>query len=220
MARLGISDRSASDHFQTSSAGHFQKMISKGKKSRSTNSWMVDVHSKYSEKYTSGPNKGKKKGNGYAQMNCYLSRDGQMGFAITKSGDLVSVFSRDGKRGALNRIIPTAIALGAKKLDCYGGGLQNMYARYGAKATGKTNFVRAYAPDDWTGKKKDRHKIVAMTLPKSLRSMERAYNPNAQINMGKVRQFNSYDKMIADRNLRLSLRDKQGGVRGALGSKG
>lgn len=218
MSRLGIYDRSATDHFQEASARHFRKMISKGKKSRSANSWMVDVHDKHSGRYESGPYKGKKKNDGYAQMRCYLSRDGQMGFAIKKNGDLVSVFSRDGKRGALRRIMPTAIALGAKKLDCYGGGQQNMYAQFGAKATGKTNFIRAYAPEDWTGRKKDKHKIVAMILPKSLRAMERAYDSNAQINMGKVRQFNSYDKMIADRNLRLSQQSK--GIRGALGSNG
>lgn len=214
LSRLGISGQSAGDHFQSATAHHFQKMISKGKKSRSKNAWMVDVHDRYSELYESGPYKGKKKNNGYGQMRCFLSRDGKMGFAITKTGDLVSVFSRSDKRGALNRIIPTAVALGARKLDCYGGGLQNMYARYGAEATGKTNFMREYAPSDWTKRKADKPKLVAMTLPRSLKSLESQYNPNAQVNMGRVRQFNSYGTMIAHRDLQIRNED----MKNALGS--
>jgi hypothetical protein len=192
-------------------------MISKGKEARGKHAWMVDVHKRYSDTYESGALKGQKKGNGYGQMKCYLSRDGKMGFAITKKGDLVSVFARPEKRSSLNRIIPTAVALGAKSLDCYGGGLQHKYAKYGAKATGKTNFVREYAPDDWTGRKADKPKLVAMILPKNLKEIEKSYNEKAEINMSKVRQFNSYDTMIADRNLKLS---NSAEMRTALGSNG
>lgn len=187
-----------SDHFQPVNPHHFQKMIRKGKKSRSKNSWMVDVHKRFTDS----------DGKGYAQMRCYLTKDGKSGFAITKDGDLVSVFSRSGKKGALDRIIPTAVALGARKLDCYGGGLQNMYARFGAEPTGKTNFMRKYAPKDWTGRKADKPKLVAMILPSSLYEIENKYNLNAQVDMKRVRQFGSYDTMIADRNLKLRNRNE------------
>ena len=48
----------------------------------------------------------------------YLSNDGLSGFAITKKGDLVSVFNLNDKRGFL-RAISNEIKANAKTLDCY-----------------------------------------------------------------------------------------------------
>lgn len=116
-----------------------------------------------------------------------------MGFAL--DGDnIVSVFSsKPGGSNALGKIIPFAVAMGGRRLDCFGGGLQNMYARYGAVPTGKTNFNEQYAPPGWDGKSK--HPIVAMRLPDSLEDVVKVYNKNAKVNLNKVRYYASYDDM-------------------------
>lgn len=122
-----------------------------------------------------------------------------MGFIITSDGDVEALFSnRKAKRkGALNLLIPTAVALGGRKLDCYGGGLENMYARYGAEAHGKLKFDEAYAPKGWDGSKYD---IVAMSLPRSLDEVIKAYNPNRTINLKDVDEASDYDSLKAMRD--------------------
>ena len=142
----------------------------------------------------------------YQSMKCYLTADGKAGIAIKKDGDVVSVFSSGGNK-SLGKLLPFAVANGGRKLDCFGKGLQDMYARYGAKATGQTPFSEEAAPDDWD--KKDKPPVVAMTLPDSLDELIKSYNPNAKIDMGSVRVFDNYKKMINDRDKALLRRGAQ-----------
>ena len=48
-----------------------------------------------------------------------------------------------------------------------------MYARYGARATGKVAFNSEYAPADWDGKSYPN--VVAMVLPKSVEDVIYTY---------------------------------------------
>lgn len=116
-----------------------------------------------------------------------------MRFAL--DGDnIVSVFSSKPKgSNAMGKIIPFAVAMGGRRLDCFGGGLQRMYARFGAVPTGKTNFNEEYAPPGWDGKRKP--PIVAMRLPDSLSDVVKVYNKDAEVRLNKVRFYSSYDDM-------------------------
>lgn len=189
----------------------FRKAIRKAKKGNRENGWMVDAHDKVD----------------YRHYKCYLSADGKMGVAVgrkapdpkagdkSKAGDVVSVFSATSGRNALNLLIPFAIAAGGRKLDCYGAGLQNMYARWGAKPTGHVGFAKQFAPDGWDGRTPD---VVAMTLPSSLKAAIKAYNPKATVNIKESLYFRhdspgketyAYDKMMSDRDRRLASRERK-----------
>lgn len=180
------------------SASQFHKAISAGK-SQAKHGWMVDVHSVKE----------------YRGMRCYLTADGKSGIAIKRDGNVVSLFSAGGG-GKLGKLLPFAVAAGGRKLDCFGGGLQNMYAAYGARATGKTPFLEEFAPDDWD-RGDGKPDIVAMTLPSSLDELVKSYDKSRTIDMSKVRTFtgkDGYDKMIADRDERL---ENRRGATSALG---
>ena len=166
------------------SATTFHKAISAGKEANKKG-WMVDVHS-VSE---------------YRSMRCYLTADGKSGIAIKRNGDVVSLFSAGGG-GKMGKLLPFAIAAGGRKLDCFGGGLQNMYAAYGARATGRTPFNEEHAPDDWN-REDGKPDVVAMILPSSLDEVIKAYDKGRTIDLSKVRVFNGedgYTDMIADRD--------------------
>ena len=177
--------------------GRFLKAIKKGKKANKSG-WMVDVHTKAE----------------YAKMKCYLTADGQSGICVTKDGDVVSLFSRSKEKNAMGKLIPFAVAHGGRKLDCYANGLQNMYARYGAKAIAQTPFNVDYAPDDWDGT--STNPVVAMTLPSSIAEIIRVYDGDARADISKAKEFadkeNGYGQMKAYRDKKMS--QKTSGVNG------
>jgi hypothetical protein len=160
-----------------------------------------------------------KKGRGrYSNMRLFLSEDKKMGFAL--DGDnIVSVFSRKPNgSNAMGKIIPFAVAAGGRRLDCFAGGLQHLYARYGARPTGKTHFDEQYAPPGWDGHSKP--PIVAMRLPSSLKDVVKAYNPRAKVQLNKVRYYSNYDDMENSSAKRGAKNIIKSALRGALGSNG
>lgn len=82
----------------------------------------------------------------YNDSTCYLSNDGLSGFAITKSGDLISVFNLSEKRGFLNSI-SSFIKSNAKTLDCYNSPLQPLAEIYTHKLGFKTASIMDYNMD-------------------------------------------------------------------------
>lgn len=187
------------------SASEFHRAISAGKRSQAAEvSWMVDVH-------TRGE---------YRGMKCFLSADGKSGMAIKRDGDVVSLFSSGKGKNAMGKLIPFAVANGGRKLDCYGGGLQNMYAKYGARATGRVQFSEGALDDDTTWKPEyGRPDVVAMTLPSSLDELIKSYKPKVEINLETVKLYKGegaepYERMIADRDKQVAQRR---GATSALG---
>ena len=169
-------------------------------KGRNPNYWMVDVHSKRE----------------YQGMRMYLTPDKKSGVAITKDGNITSLFSNSTEGGRMAKLLTFAVAMGGRKLDCFGGGLQNMYARFGAKAVAQTPFDEQYAPNGWDG----RHlPVVAMVLPKSVGAMMRAYDRNRRVDLNKVREYPDYDSMIAarDRSMNRGSNTVAAALRTALG---
>ena len=82
----------------------------------------------------------------YNDCTCYLSDDGLSGFAITKNGDLISVFNLNDKRGWL-RSIANEIKSKAKTLDCYISPIQNLQEMYESKFGFKTASIMDYNMD-------------------------------------------------------------------------
>lgn len=85
--------------------------------------------------------KSSEKGVGYEDTTNYLSSDGLSGFAITKDGDLISVFNvNKGKKGFLDAI-SGIIKEKVKTLDCYVSPNQNLQEMYEKKFGFKTASI-------------------------------------------------------------------------------
>ena len=159
----------------------FHAAISKGK-AANKHGWKVDLHTEKE----------------YGRMRLYLTSDGNAGIAIKRNGDIVSVFSAVPRTNSMGKLIPYAVELGGKKLDCFGDKLAAMYGRYGAKPTGRVAFNDKYAPDGWDGQ--ERPDVYAMVMPSSLDGVISSYNRDAEVVASKVKLFKSYDSMIRNRN--------------------
>ena len=87
----------------------------------------------------------------YDDANCYLSEDGLSGFAITKNGDLFSVFNLSDKRGFL-KSISEFVKNNAKTLDCYmseNQPLNSMYEKFfGFKTASIMDYNMDFDHDD------------------------------------------------------------------------
>lgn len=89
---------------------------------------------------------------GYNDTKNYLSEDGMSGYAITKDGDLISVFNANPeKRGWLRAIAPD-IKKNAKTLDCYispNQDLSKMYSKiFGFKIASQMDYNMEYDHDN------------------------------------------------------------------------
>ena len=83
----------------------------------------------------------------YDNDTCYLSDDGLSGFAITKEGDLVSVFNLNTPKGGWLNTISNEVKEKAKTLDCYVSEKQNLQAMYIKKFGFKTASIMDYNMD-------------------------------------------------------------------------
>ncbi len=88
-----------------------------------------------------------------AGTRTFMDGNGSTGFAISSDGDIQAVFankSAGAPKGATKSTMPKAIALGGKKLDCYGPDLVKLYAKYGFVPVARVSFVAEYANPGWT----------------------------------------------------------------------
>ena len=88
---------------------------------------------------------------GYEDMTNYITDDGMSGFAITKDGDLVSVYNLGTKRGFLSAISPV-VKERASTLDCYmspNQPLHKFYEKYlGFKIASVMDYNMKYDHDN------------------------------------------------------------------------
>ena len=99
----------------------------------------------------------------YGDMKMFLSDDNGVGVAVTKDGDIVSVFKNPNiskARKAVSSILLTAIDNGGVKLDNYNGELSRMYLAHGFIPVARTAFVDEYAPSDWNYERDGRPDII------------------------------------------------------------
>lgn len=99
----------------------------------------------------------------YGDMKMFLGDDNGVGVAVTKDGDIVSVFKNPNiskSRKAVSSILLTAIDNGGVKLDNYNGGLSQTYLNHGFIPVARTAFVDEYAPSDWNYERDGRPDII------------------------------------------------------------
>ncbi|MDY3079028.1 MAG: zeta toxin family protein [Oscillospiraceae bacterium] len=84
-----------------------------------------------------------------------MSEDGGAGLGVTPGGDIIGVFKnpQSGGRGALYTLLPTALANGGVKLDCYGENLVDLYSGFGFIPVARVKFNAEYANPGWTPEK-------------------------------------------------------------------
>ena len=84
------------------------------------------------------------------EMKLFLTVDNKAGIAVTKDGNIISIFNGGENRGVLKTLLPIAIDNGGEKLDNYNSKkLSSMYEMYGFNPVSKTKFNCKFAPDDW-----------------------------------------------------------------------
>lgn len=102
----------------------------------------------------------------YAEKRLFLVNAGCVGCAVTKDGDIVSVFKNDNmaKKDDVEKIstslLLTAIENGGKKLDCFDGFLPKNYMKHGFIPVCKVPFNDEFAPEDWNFERDGRPYIV------------------------------------------------------------
>jgi len=191
------------------SAVDFHNAIKSCKK-ENQNGWIVDVHEAAD----------------YENDLCLLTEDGKAGIAITKDGDIISVFSAVKHDHRLNKLMQMAIAAGGKKLDCYYisysndsgtvlGGLPVLYADFGFTADAVTPFNADYAPTEYKEWKENNPNlsvkgVAAMSL-KTDNSIEN-FGKFDSIELSSVKEFDGetgYDDALNFRDNILSELTKQ-----------
>lgn len=102
----------------------------------------------------------------YAEKTLFLVNAGCAGCAVTRDGDIVSVFKNDdmAKKDDVEKIstalLLTAIENGGKKLDCFDGFLPQNYMKHGFIPVCKVKFNDEFAPEGWNFERDGRPDIV------------------------------------------------------------
>lgn len=102
----------------------------------------------------------------YAEKRLFVVNAGCAGCAVTKDGDIVSVFKNDdmAQKDDVEKIstalLLTAIENGGKKLDCFDGFLSENYMKHGFIPVCKVPFNDEFAPDGWNFERDGRPFII------------------------------------------------------------
>lgn len=147
-------------HFEeTQNASLFKQYIQKAKKSNPMGA-AVDVH----------------KVNDYKGMKMFATRDGLAGYAVTKEGELNSVFKH--KDAPYEEVARRAaehghLIGGATHLSAFGDKLPEMYAKGGFRPLSAVQWNEQYKPKNWKVRKQGRPDVVFMgsdrSIPEKLR---------------------------------------------------
>jgi len=85
----------------------------------------------------------------YKNSRLFLTNDGKAGVAITKDGDIISVFSYGEGKNRVAQLLVNAVKDGGISLDHYDTRLTNIYSQFGFVPVAKVKFDRAEAPKTW-----------------------------------------------------------------------
>ena len=85
----------------------------------------------------------------YKNSRLFLTNDGKAGVAITKDGDIISVFSYGEGKNRVAQLLVNAIKDGGVSLDHYDTRLTNIYSQFGFVPVARVKFDRAEAPKTW-----------------------------------------------------------------------
>lgn len=122
----------------TTEPGEYEQALTAGRNSDPQNGWCVTPKSA----------KELKDGN----VRTFTDENGTVGVGVAPDGDIVGVFKNKdgGPKKALDTMMPIAIEQGGDRLDCYGEGLVNLYAKYGFEPVARVEFNPEYANEGWT----------------------------------------------------------------------
>ena len=85
----------------------------------------------------------------YKNSRLFLTNDGKAGVAITKDGDIISVFSYAEGKNRVAQLLVNAVKEGGLSLDHYNTILTKFYSQFGFVPVAKVKFDRAEAPKTW-----------------------------------------------------------------------
>jgi hypothetical protein len=88
----------------------------------------------------------------FRHMRCFLAEHGRVGGAIKTVGEhheAVSLFNRDGSRGAGLRMLSHLTVQGADRLDCIGDALRRLYERAGYRIVETIPWDDRFRPVAW-----------------------------------------------------------------------
>ena len=85
----------------------------------------------------------------YKNSRLFLTNDGKAGVAITKDGDIISVFSYGEGKNRVAQLLVNAVKEGGISLDHYDTRLTDIYSLFGFVPVAKVKFDRAEAPKTW-----------------------------------------------------------------------
>lgn len=85
----------------------------------------------------------------YKNSRLFLTNDGKAGVAITKDGDIISVFSYGEGKNRVAQLLVNAVKDGGVSLDHYDTRLTNIYSQFGFVPVARVKFDRAEAPKTW-----------------------------------------------------------------------
>lgn len=95
----------------------------------------------------------------------YISADGKSGYAISKQGELLNLFSANGSKHGKYAMYE-AVRNGARYLDCYDGFLPGYYNQFHFLESAREAWNPRYAPKHWNYKKYGKPDVVYMELGK------------------------------------------------------
>ncbi len=85
------------------------------------------------------------------EYRLFITEDGSAGFALSKSGDIVSLF-KDASRGPKSvrfSALSLAIDEGGRTLKCFDTELPKFYSQLGFRAISQINWAGKYKPEGW-----------------------------------------------------------------------
>ena len=85
----------------------------------------------------------------YKNSRLFLTNDGKAGVAITKDGDIISVFSYGEGKNRVAQLLVNAVKDGGVSLDHYDTRLTDIYSQFGFVPVARVKFDRAEAPKTW-----------------------------------------------------------------------
>lgn len=85
----------------------------------------------------------------YKNSRLFLTDDGKAGVAITKDGDIISVFSYGEGKNRVAQLLVNAVKDGGVSLDHYDTRLTDIYSQFGFVPVARVKFDRSEAPKTW-----------------------------------------------------------------------
>jgi hypothetical protein len=135
------------------------------------------------------------------EMNLFLIKGHNAGFAIKKDGDIVSVHNNSSLRGLASRFLSDAKNNGGTKLDHFDGFLSGLYRRYGFNDVYEVyQWDEQYSPKQWTYESVD-----ILNSKTSIYAEATANVEDVEYNMKELKQANEQLEVKAEDGFKIEI---------------